>query len=107
MEMPRAFSSGRRSVSTPVSARTRAVLPWSMCPAVPRVSGAAIAALRLRGAQVALRVDPGGSVAERALVVGLILEGGRPEAAVQPGGGARAASDVDPQRPAAGTTADA
>ena len=33
--MPRAFSSGSRSVSTPVSARTSAVLPWSMCPAVP------------------------------------------------------------------------
>ena len=32
-------SSGSRSVSVPVSARTSAVLPWSMCPAVPRVSG--------------------------------------------------------------------
>ena len=30
MVMPRRFSSGRRSVSTPVSACTRAVLPWSM-----------------------------------------------------------------------------
>ena len=30
--MPRAFSSGSRSVSTPVSARTSAVLPWSMWP---------------------------------------------------------------------------
>src|SRR5262245_14996100 len=36
--MPRAFSSGRRSVSTPVSARTSEVLPWSMWPAVPRTS---------------------------------------------------------------------
>ena len=35
MVMPRSFSSGRRSVSTPVRARTRAVLPWSMWPAVP------------------------------------------------------------------------
>ena len=38
--MPRACSSGSRSVSRPVSARTSAVLPWSMCPAVPTVSGA-------------------------------------------------------------------
>ncbi len=30
IEMPRAFSWGSRSVSTPVSAATRAVLPWSM-----------------------------------------------------------------------------
>ena len=33
------FSSGSRSVSTPVRAATSAVLPWSMCPAVPSVSG--------------------------------------------------------------------
>ena len=33
--IPRAFSSGRRSGSVPVSAFTRALLPWSMCPAVP------------------------------------------------------------------------
>ena len=37
--MPRSRSSGSRSVSTPVSARTSAVLPWSMWPAVPSVSG--------------------------------------------------------------------
>ena len=36
--MPRAFSSLSRSVSTPVSARTSAVFPWSMCPAVPRIT---------------------------------------------------------------------
>jgi hypothetical protein len=35
MVMPRRFSSASRSVSTPVSAWTSAVLPWSMCPAVP------------------------------------------------------------------------
>src|SRR5947208_5564919 len=35
MVMPRRFSSSRRSASMPVRARTRAVLPWSMCPAVP------------------------------------------------------------------------
>src|SRR5258708_34778661 len=35
MEMPRRFSSSRRSVSMPVSALTRDVFPWSMCPAVP------------------------------------------------------------------------
>jgi len=36
--MPRSFSSLSRSVSTPVSALTRAVLPWSMWPAVPRMT---------------------------------------------------------------------
>ena len=35
--MPRAFSSGRRSASTPVSAFTSVVLPWSMWPAVPMI----------------------------------------------------------------------
>src|SRR6267143_480197 len=39
MEMPRAFSSLRRSVSTPVNARTSVVLPWSMWPAVPTIIG--------------------------------------------------------------------
>jgi L-seryl-tRNA(Ser) seleniumtransferase len=34
-EIPRRCSSGSRSVSTPVSARMSAVLPWSMWPAVP------------------------------------------------------------------------
>jgi hypothetical protein len=38
MVIPRSFSSLRRSVSIPVSAFTRAVLPWSMCPAVPMTS---------------------------------------------------------------------
>src|SRR5579864_9406577 len=35
MVMPRRFSSSRRSASMPVRALTSAVLPWSMCPAVP------------------------------------------------------------------------
>src|SRR2546428_12566147 len=35
MVMPRRFSSSSRSASIPVSALTSAVLPWSMCPAVP------------------------------------------------------------------------
>src|SRR5262249_47607935 len=38
MEMPRAFSSGRRSVSTPVSVFTRSVLPWSIWPAVATIT---------------------------------------------------------------------
>src|SRR5918911_943572 len=38
IEMPRSRSSGSRSVSLPVSARTSHVLPWSMCPAVPTVN---------------------------------------------------------------------
>src|SRR5437867_4005137 len=37
--MPRRCSSGNRSVSRPVRARIRAVLPWSIWPAVPSVSG--------------------------------------------------------------------
>ncbi len=36
--IPRSFSSLRRSGSVPVKARTRALLPWSMCPAVPTIS---------------------------------------------------------------------
>src|SRR4051794_34597474 len=40
--MPRLCSSGRRSVSLPVSALISAVLPWSMWPAVPSVSGASV-----------------------------------------------------------------
>ena len=40
MLSPRAFSSGKRSVSQPVSRRTSEVLPWSTCPAVPTSAGA-------------------------------------------------------------------
>ena len=36
--IPRRFSSGSRSQSTPVRARTSEVLPWSMCPAVPKTT---------------------------------------------------------------------
>ena len=35
MVIPRRRSSGSRSASMPVSARSSVVLPWSMCPAVP------------------------------------------------------------------------
>src|SRR5690348_5170583 len=44
--MPRSFSSLRRSVSTPVSARTSVVLPWSICPAVPTIMDAALSSAR-------------------------------------------------------------
>src|SRR6516164_5115529 len=37
MVIPRAFSSFSRSPSTPVNALTRAVLPWSIWPAVPMI----------------------------------------------------------------------
>src|SRR5215510_16300899 len=37
MVIPRRFSSSNRSASIPVSAFTRAVLPWSMWPAVPTI----------------------------------------------------------------------
>ena len=43
-----ACSSGSRSVSLPVSARTSHVLPWSMWPAVPTVSGIAPGSARAR-----------------------------------------------------------
>src|SRR2546427_12216752 len=39
--MPRSFSSFRRSVSCPVSARMSDVFPWSMCPAVPMITAIA------------------------------------------------------------------
>ncbi len=39
MVMPRFFSSTRRSQSMPVRALTRVVLPWSMWPAVPMMTG--------------------------------------------------------------------
>ncbi len=45
--MPRSFSCGRRSGSLPVSARTSALLPWSMWPAVPTT--------KERSARVSLR----------------------------------------------------
>ncbi len=37
IDIPRSFSSLSRSVSQPVSDLTRAVFPWSICPAVPSV----------------------------------------------------------------------
>ena len=40
--MPRRCSSGSRSASIPVSARSRVVLPWSMWPAVPTTMVTAI-----------------------------------------------------------------
>src|SRR6266545_2597101 len=50
MEIPRFFSSGSRSVSFPVRARTSHVLPWSMWPAVPTVSAIAPGAPSSAGA---------------------------------------------------------
>src|SRR3546814_11799023 len=46
MEMPRAVSSLSLSVSTPVRARTKVVLPWSMCPAVPTIMRCDLAVAR-------------------------------------------------------------
>ena len=73
MVMPRAFSSGRRSVSTPVSARTSAVLPWSMWPAVPTImrrfrTGAAAASWPRKACCVlqAAQVEPQGAVGDAA-----------------------------------------
>ena len=47
MVMPRAFSSGSRSVSVPVSALTSDVLPWSMWPAVPTTTCLHASAVRM------------------------------------------------------------
>src|SRR5215208_280773 len=55
--MPRSRSSGSRSVSTPVSARTSTVLPWSMWPAVPRVSGCTSTSLVAGGPGAAVAAD--------------------------------------------------
>ena len=52
---------GSRSVSMPVSARISAVLPWSMCPAVPSVSGA-LTARRPRARPRAAPPRPSASV---------------------------------------------
>ena len=48
MVMPRRFSSSRRSQSMPVSARTRLVLPWSICPAVPMMTAMRFSLLMFR-----------------------------------------------------------
>lgn len=56
--MPLRFSSSRRSVSIPVSARTRAVLPWSMCPAVPAIM------FRIQTILIVLLAFAAGSVAQ-------------------------------------------
>src|ERR671926_385996 len=58
--MPRAFSSGKRSVSTPVRAAISAVLPWSMWPAVPSVNGRAGELIRTRRLLVTQTCPAGG-----------------------------------------------
>src|SRR5690349_22782565 len=50
MVSPRSCSSGRRSGSIPVSALTRLLLPWSMCPAVPTTTGWMARAMALSSA---------------------------------------------------------
>ncbi len=70
--MPRRFSSSQRSVSTPVRAFTRAVLPWSMWPAVPITK-------RLRGPEWGSWVPTRDAPRSRG------QRGGRP----RPGGGGR------------------
>src|SRR6266849_9149433 len=55
--MPRSFSSLRRSVSWPVSARTSEVLPWSMCPAVPMMRGMSEVDVELGGSEDATQVE--------------------------------------------------
>ena len=64
MVMPRRFSSSQRSVSTPVRAFTRAVLPWSMWPAVPTTKQRSMRGAPRTPARAArgsgLRPHPGG-----------------------------------------------
>ena len=66
--MPRRFSSGSRSGSVPVSLRTSAVLPWSICPAVPMIIAVAaektfVGAFQ-RHSACAGRLPPGAWLAE-------------------------------------------
>ena len=58
--MPRAFSSGKRSVSMPVSALTSEVLPWSMWPAVPTLQllTEPLVAVRRRAQRLLARLGP-------------------------------------------------
>src|SRR5439155_22742000 len=69
MVMPRRFSSSRRSASMPVRAFTRAVLPWSIWPAVPTIMffmAPAIIVLLGFAAANAQQVAPAGSPVFRA-----------------------------------------
>src|SRR5674476_1167477 len=90
MEMPRSCSSRRRSVFVPVRRLMSAVLPWSMCPAVPSVRGGAdrssgepgTAALsgqrgqRGCGQRVELGVAHGAQVEQQALILYAAYHGG-------------------------------
>src|ERR1051326_6124588 len=60
MVMPRRFSSSNRSASMPVSAFTKAVLPWSMWPAVPTIIFFMALAFILLPAHAALAQQPPG-----------------------------------------------
>src|SRR5579863_9010527 len=61
MVIPRRFSSSKRSASMPVSAFTRAVFPWSMCPAVPTIMFFMAPAFILLVAAAAFAQQPAGS----------------------------------------------
>src|SRR5439155_22240856 len=64
--MPRSFSSFSRSVSWPVSARMSEVLPWSMCPAVPMMSGMSEVDGELGGVEDAAQVEQEAAVVDAA-----------------------------------------
>src|SRR5436190_13433293 len=64
--MPRSFSSLRRSVSWPVRARMSEVLPWSMCPAVPMMSGMSELDVELGGVEDAAQIEQEAAVVDAA-----------------------------------------
>src|SRR5881397_2980774 len=64
--MPRSFSSFSRSVSWPVSARMSEVLPWSMCPAVPMMSGMSEVDGELGGVEDAAQIEQEAAVVDAA-----------------------------------------
>src|SRR6058998_3730701 len=64
--MPRSFSSLSRSVSWPVRARMSEVLPWSMCPAVPMMSGMSEVDGELGGVEDAAQIEQEAAVVDAA-----------------------------------------
>src|SRR5262245_38371742 len=83
MVIPRAFSSGRRSVSTPVRALTSEVLPWSMWPAVPRIRSLGMSGSSSGG------IVPAGGAGSDGPAAGSVGPAEEPDEAAEQGAGHR------------------